>query len=168
MNIHLPIRSPYLSFSQPILMISTQITPHLIKDNLYYAQYSDHDVGHPSWKSEYPLTATQCIQALNSKDMMCGYIRIGKNGCFCDMCDKTIGELHRPACVMGPQLNEHSIVGDMRNYNQSYQVPPSSSNVIIYASIAVPVCSLFILLPANLTLMILSLYYGAYLLHFPN
>jgi len=110
-------------------MASTQFTKKYLDDNYKYATgLVDYDNEHPNWNPEYPLTALQCETSMLSSDMMVGWLRKGKEGsCFCDMCAKKFGEVHRPACLFNG-----GIVGNLDN-----MVPDEKEDEVVSSSVCV-------------------------------
>uniref|UniRef100_A0A6C0B4H5 Uncharacterized protein n=1 Tax=viral metagenome TaxID=1070528 RepID=A0A6C0B4H5_9ZZZZ len=83
-------------------MTSTQLTNQDLEDNKKYAAAHELSRNHSSWNSKYVMTLRQCTNAETSRDAAMGYLRKGSDGsCFCDMCSKNLGEIHRPACLFG-------------------------------------------------------------------
>jgi len=98
-------------------MTSTQFTNSSLQANYTYASNPDHYIGHPNWDTTHPLTKQQCINALSSSDMMGGWVRQSSIGfCFCDLCARQVGEVHRPACRFSGgkvgNLNDQLVAAD--------------------------------------------------------
>ena len=110
-------------------MASIQFTvKRLSANHKYVTKLVDYDAEHPKWDTEYPLTAQQCKNSKESYDMTQGWLRKGKDGsCFCDMCAKKFGEVHRPTCLFSG-----GIVGNLGNLE-----PADEEEEVVSSSVCV-------------------------------
>ena len=104
------LKEIYITKFLSISMKSKPFTQSDLNENREYALNSEHSLGHPDWDATHALSLLQCTNIKYSSDL--GWLRLGKGYCFCDMCSRKVGAVHRPACKF------HGIVGNLNDVSR--------------------------------------------------